>query len=705
MADRNTVDTIICEEIFDIDNYYNLCRHKGVSKEQKSLLQKYKKLSRDGNKVLVQYDFGKNWNSLKFGDYYPVKGIGLASFSREIRACLAKKHYWDLDIANAHPVIIYNYCLERGWSCPILTRFIEERESVVSSICSEHNQERWWAKQECVKVFNGGYSSVHPILTELIPEIERIRDNVVSLYPKIYKKAFSIHKTIREASITTLSLVFQNKTRELLTHIVDFLKTQNRSLDSRIHDGGLVRMLEGETEFPKTLIKKVEKYIYDTCKYVISLEIKPLIHSFEFDKQNKFIDSDIVINDSFACEKFVELVDIRKVGNEIYIFNPDTGKWGFQDEIKQQIINNKAHLLFKQNTEFGVKMYDYGGNSKNINALLSLLPQHISEGKLPIVFEYTLCDEDYPERDEEIFKAYNSLVSLICKGDEKKCIYDTSYFAHIIQKPYDLPRVALTYSGEEGAGKDTKINFIMKWIVGLTYCSTYTKTEDLFEKHNVGRRNKLIVKIEEPVRKVCVEKQDTLKAFITSTTSDFNPKNVREAVVVDNINRFIFTTNYGCPFNVSDKDRRMALYDVSSEKIKDRDYWDWIYKTLDNAYAGKVIGNFLASIDISNYNTTDIFPSDYKDVIQQESISIEKRFLTSDIEEWTDWLSCNDLFILYKNWCKVENVESYSVNNSKAFGMRLIIPLRDGLIERRVLKGLNVYRKAGFEKQDTPLLA
>lgn len=680
-----------CEEYFDIDNYFNLCRHKGLSKEQKSQLQKYKKISRDGNKVLVQYDFGKNWNSLKFGDYYPLKGIGLASFGREIRACLAKKYYWDLDIVNAHPVIIQNYCIKKGWLCPIITRFIEQRTAILEIICSENKQDRWWAKQECVKVFNGGYSSVHPILLELIPEIERIRDNVVSLHPQVYKKAFAIHQNIREASITTLSLVFQDQTRQLLSSIADFLKTKGRNLDVRIHDGGLVRILEGEKEFPRSLINDIEKYLIDTFNYTISLEIKPLIHSFQFEERNKLIDNDIIINDSFACEKFVELVDIRKVGNEVYIFNPITGRWGSQDDVKQQIINNKNNLLFKQMTDLGIKTYDYGGNSKNINSLLSLLPQHIKEGKLPIVFEYTLCDEEYSEKDEEIYKAYNSLVELISKGDRLKAIYDTSYYAHIIQKPYDLPRVALAYSGEEGVGKDTKINFIMKWIIGSRYCSTYTKTEDLFEKHNIGRLNKLIVKIEEPVRKVCIDKQDTLKAFITSTTSDFNPKNVRDPIVVDNINRLVFTTNYGCPFDVTENDRRIALFDVSSDKKKDKEYWNWIYSVLDNAYAGKVIGTFLASIDISTFNTSELFPSEYKDAIQEESISIEKRFLTSVIEEWDDWLSCNEIYILYKNWCKENNVESYSATSNKSFGKRLIIPLRDGLILRKVLKGYNYF--------------
>ena len=682
---------LVLEEIFDIDNYYKLCSAQGLSKDQKNLLRKYKKYSRDGNKVLIEYDFGKNWNVLKFGDYYPVKGIGLACFGREIRACLAQKYYWDLDIVNAHPSIIQNFCRERGWVCPTLDRFIDQRSEIIASICQEYNQARWWAKEECIKVFNGGVSGVSPILLELIPEIAKIRDNVVLLYPEIYKKACSLK--VGDPKVTTLSLVFQEQTKKLLDCVSEYMRSNNRTLDVRIHDGGLIRKLPNEVAFPDDLLIGCQKYILKNCGYEISFEVKPLVHTFEFKDDDEYISADILIDDGYACEKFVELVDIRKVGGEIFIYNPATKR--YDNDVKQQIVNNKKQLQFKQKIENVVRIFDYGGSSKNIHNLLALLPQHIKEGEVPYVFQYSLCEESYPERDEEILRAYKSLVDLCANGVEERAMYDNGYYAHILQKPYELPRVAMTYSGIEGAGKDTKINFLIKWVVGENNCSRYSgRVEQLFEKHDIGRMNALIVKVEEAKRSVCVQNQDTLKAFITSTTSDFNPKNVKEKIVVPNYNRIVFTTNYGCPIPTTVNDRRIALFDVSSDKVKDREFWNWIYKTLDNAYAGKVIGNYLASLDLSSYDPVALFTTDMKEVLQEESIALEVRFISDEEvkSEWTEWLSAGEIFTIYKAWCVKMKVGDYAAVNPISLGKKLVIPLRDKLIIRKVLHGHSLYK-------------
>lgn len=683
---------LVLTEIFDIDAYNKLCRHDSVSKDDKNKLRQYRKLARDGNKVLIEYDYGKNWNNYKTGDYYTVKGIGLASFQSNISACLSQKYYWDLDIANAHPVIIQNFCKKKGLTCDVLNKFIDNRKQIILDICNEHKQDRWWAKRECIKVFNGGASNVHPILLELIPEIAKIRDYVVSLYPDIYKNAIKINKKDinKDPKITTLSIVFQDQTRLVMNTVSDFLKSKNRSLDVRKHDGGLVRKLENEKEFPSELLREIEKYILDTMEYNISLEIKPLDHSFEFKDNDDLIDNKILINDAYACERFVELVDIVKVGSELYIYNPQTRK--YDKDIKQQIANNKQHLIFKQSDGLKIKMFDYGGSNKSINNMLSLLPQYVKEGELPFIFEYTLCDEEHPEKDEEIFQAFNKLIQLSCKGDEVKAKYRISWYAHIIQKPRDLPGTALTDSGKEGVGKDTTANFIIDYIIGKDNCAVYGNNSGrIFDKHDIGRMNKLIVKIEEPKQSVCIENQEVIKSFITTETSDFNPKNIRDPVVVKNYNRFIFTTNFGCPIPISENDRRIALYDFSDEKRGDNEFWVWIRKTLFNNYAGKVIGKFLETIDLTNFNPRELPPSEYKEAIQEENISIEKQFLTEEHSEWNDWMNCSDIYIIYKNWCKVKNYENYSADSAKSLGKRLMIHLRDGLIKRKISGGYNLY--------------
>jgi phage/plasmid-associated DNA primase len=367
---------LTCEEIFDIDNLRALTTHPGVSKEQKAKLRAYKKLARDGNKVLIQYDYGKNWNKLKTGDFYALKGVGLSAFDKNIRACLAQKYYWDLDLVNAHPSIIKNHCLELGLECPVLNNFIEHRATILKEICSEHKQERWWAKEECIKVFNGGVSVVHPILIELMPEVEIIRDKVVAMNPDVYKVALIVNNgDVHRSKVTTLSIIFQDKTRKLLAEIVSFLKTKGRELDVRIHDGGLVRKLPNETCFPEELLRECESHIFTTMKYTVGLDIKPLEHSYEFcSKSSDFAqhtDTPHIYDDSGVAKIFVGLLGdkIKRRGDQVYYFNDEIGMWETGNEaFRAAVFAHRYKLTWFTNKDNGAKLYiNYGGVEKNIN--------------------------------------------------------------------------------------------------------------------------------------------------------------------------------------------------------------------------------------------------------------------------------------------------------------------------------------------------
>ena len=377
---------LILEEVFDIDNYRNLVLHDGVSQAEKKLLRAYKKLARDGNKCLIRYIYGKKWDTIGVGDLYAEKGIGLASFEKNIRACLAQKYYWDIDLANAHPCIIQNYCKQNGWACPVLDKFIIERKEILQAICDEHKRERWWAKEECIKVFNGGASMVHPILLELMPEIERIRDNVVLRYPDVKAIALSMHKDDRRANITTLSIVFQDITRQLLACISDFMKTKNRSLDVRIHDGGFVRKLDGEDAFPQALLRECEVYVLDKMNYTIQLEVKPLEHTFKFQKDeftSQLIKNGNAIDNDKAAKVFVELLDdkIKKNAGIVYYFSDRTGMWENTDvAFRGAVIKHANKLRWHYFNSVGIICYiNYGGDERNVSAMKKWVSNHVIE--------------------------------------------------------------------------------------------------------------------------------------------------------------------------------------------------------------------------------------------------------------------------------------------------------------------------------------
>ncbi len=414
---------ITCAEIFDIDNLRNLSLHSGVSKDQKAKLRAYKKLARDGNKVLIQYDYGKHWNKIKKGDFYALKGIGLAAFDKDIRACLAQKYYWDVDLVNAHPSIIQNHCNELGVDCPVLNKFIEQRADILKAICDEYKRERWWAKEECIKVFNGGVSVVHPILHDLMKEIEKIRGKVVKLNPDVYKIALSINNgETHQAEVTTLSIIFQDKTRQLLAEIVEFLKTKGRDLEVRIHDGGLVRKLPNETCFPEELLRETEAHILKTMKYNISLDIKPLEHTYEFNDMTsdfaQYTNTPHIYDDNGVAKVFVDLMgeNIKRRGNLVYYFNSNTGMWETGNEAFRAAVNSHRYKLnwFYING-LGAKSYiNYGGVEKNINNMSKWVFTHTKNDDFFNIHQDTgigkflFLDGIYDFKTDTFTKGFNS---------------------------------------------------------------------------------------------------------------------------------------------------------------------------------------------------------------------------------------------------------------------------------------------------------
>lgn len=527
---------LILEEVFDIDNYRNLVLHDGVSKADKKLLRAYKKLSRDGNKCLIRYVYGKEWDGIKFGDLYAQKGIGLASFERSIRACLAQKYYWDIDLANAHPCIIQNYCKQNGLICPVLNKFIIERKEILQAICDKHKRERWWAKEECIKVFNGGASMVHDILLELMPEIEMIRANVVSKYPNVKAIASSIHKNDKKADITTLSLVFQDITRQLLACISDFMKMKDRSLDVRIHDGGFVRKLEGEESFPEVLLRECEVYVLDKMNYTIQLEVKPLEHTFKFAKDeftSQLVKNADAIDDKKAAKAFVRLLDdkVKKYNNSVYYFSDVNGMWENTDEaFRRAVIKHSDKLTWNYFNGFGMPcIINYSGNERNVSAMkkwvvgcvddcdffddnkdndigkflfadgiYDMASNTFTPGFEPYIIFTKRINRPFPTcRNEELIEKINNILFEAPFSNENSAtgLYLKKTITMALFGDYKRKLVAVAL-GDSDCGKGVTTNALMKSFCG--YVSSWDSSE-LFSKDkngmDVARQNSWLLKI------------------------------------------------------------------------------------------------------------------------------------------------------------------------------------------------------------------
>jgi len=115
---------LVKSEVYDVDAMAELLIHDGVPSDVKRLLRAYKKMKVNGNEVQVVYEYGKGLDS---GRIYTQRGLGLQTFPSDVRAALAQKYYWDVDMVNSQPVILLAKCKEYGWLCPALEEYVQNR--------------------------------------------------------------------------------------------------------------------------------------------------------------------------------------------------------------------------------------------------------------------------------------------------------------------------------------------------------------------------------------------------------------------------------------------------------------------------------------------------------------------------------------------------------------------------------------------------
>jgi phage/plasmid-associated DNA primase len=95
----------------------------------------------------------------KWGRSFPTKSLGLSAIRRECRNALLKGLYYDFDIKNAQPEIIKNLCMSNNIPCPIIKRYCESRETLLTQIQEKYKVTRIQAKDLFIRCcFSGSFA-------------------------------------------------------------------------------------------------------------------------------------------------------------------------------------------------------------------------------------------------------------------------------------------------------------------------------------------------------------------------------------------------------------------------------------------------------------------------------------------------------------------------------------------------------------------
>lgn len=679
-------------ELHDVDNMSALLIHEGISEADKIRLRKYKKRANDGNHVSVEYNYSVAARELKYGRIYPDPWIGLATFSHEIRAALSAKYYDEFDCENSQPVLLCQIANKNNLNVPALEEYVAKRKEVLEALQKTHKLTRAEAKDICIAVLFGGYRDEHPILPRIKAELEILASIIIKKFPTCLdsaKRSKSKKDKMYNVEASALAHYVQNEERLVLLTICDFLKEKEYSVDVLQHDGGSVRKKDGKS-IPMTLLKEAEGVVLEKAGYNITLTLKPLTHSFVFNKtRTDMVPNNVMLNDSYAAKRLVELAGdrLRKCGSEIYILG-SKGIWETGDDAIRMLISEfEDKLIFKKfDTNGMLRVEDYGGDVKNIAKLITQTRVWCKEGTLPLQMNYMRVEPD-GENHEEVVELFLGLVKMLCGNSEPLNHYVIRWIAHILQKPYELPGVMLILSGAKGVGKDTTFDFLIAHIFGKYSAANYASSAQFFEKHDTGRQGKFLVKLEEADRTECMKHSSDIKAMVTSSEIIYNPK-CQRPVTVPNYCRFIFTTNRGNPVDFGDNERRFVICPCSAEKRGDLDYWTMIRDKLFNDKAGKAVADYLLGIDLSDFIIRRLPENEYQQNVVEAEVKPEQKF----IESWDgERIGATAFYHLYRDYC-VENNYRYADTQTK-FGNLMLPFMRDGIIRKVRTTAGNIYLK------------
>jgi hypothetical protein len=272
---------LVRTEVFDQDAVLGLLRAGGVARETKELLRRYIKQAKNGNEVTVVYKRSKKLQEADIGRVYAEANLGLSAMDSGVRAHLAAKFYFDVDIINCIPTLLALYAAKNGWGTPCLKNYVDDRSTILSSIAEHYGVDA--ADAKCfvlTQIFGGSVEGVahqaismdpfrrwdlsrhHPFLQARHAEMREVMVDEMVLEPElmaVVKQGMAPGSNVMGSLLATRMFDIEN---DVLMAFVKHMEARGRQVDSLVFDGAHVRRQNDDDKLTAEELREVEDAIY-----------------------------------------------------------------------------------------------------------------------------------------------------------------------------------------------------------------------------------------------------------------------------------------------------------------------------------------------------------------------------------------------------------------------------------------------------------
>ena len=643
MEDPSPDMAVVKTEVFDLEFATQLKDNAELLKEDRDKLRRYLKQRKNGNANEITYKLGRYCKHEHLGRLTAVGGLGLQCFQKDIRSALAERYYWDIDIVNAQPTLLVQYCEERGWMCNALKRYVANRDEVLAELMETLSIPKWEAKEKVVSLLFGASPTglTTFLVDELAPELRLIMKNVW----EANQTHLGFLKNKENKLGKAMAYVLQTEERRCLLAMDRAFGRRGRSLDVLIHDGGLVRKKEGESAMPSALLREVEKDVKTEVGYTINLIVKSLETTFVREERETEDDIELRKNQWYEDHKRMWEETGWKGATYFKVRHPpmfvalvDEGRKWEQMTKGDLLQNEEDHFFEEAKTRLTfARTWLEDPNKREYFGVCFRPKQEPPTGYFNLFRGFDV------EPKMGSFDAFHRVLRLIANGDQRVFDYVENWAAHVIQKPWVKTRVAIVVQGRKGVGKDTYFNALGK-IFGTHFFNTSTPEDNVFHKFNSAIARILLVKFEEANFATNKENEDKLKFIITSPTAVIEKKG-HDSITLDSFINVVMTTNHEIPLPITDDERRFVLFKMSEEQRIDfkvdtpevsqakQTFWADVHRELEDPNTIAAYHLYLLNKDISNFNPfIDRVRTAYYDEVASSFVPHHARYFQRQIE-------------------------------------------------------------------------
>ena len=189
-------------------------------------------------------------------------------------------------------------------------------------------------------------------------------------------------------------------------------------------------------------------------------------------------------------------------------------------------------------------------------------------------------------------------LEVICSHDKAMYEYLINWLAFLVQKPNELPEVAIVLMGGQGTGKNTFIKPLLE-LMGPHGIET-SSINQLAGQFNGHQADKTLVHANESTWGGNKQSEGTLKAIITEPFRAIERKGL-DIQVMKNCIHLIVSSNEDWPVAAAMDDRRFAFYEVSNKRQQNSTYFESIHRWIDSGGPSFLL-DYLKNRDISDWH-------------------------------------------------------------------------------------------------------